>query len=99
MTTDRELLQQALEVAEESLGLVEYEYSDNWRHGVPTRAGQLAAIKEGLDKHRALIAALRDRLAREAAEEALGWHASACGEGSIPDVTVEALRKIEEVRK
>lgn len=49
------------------------------------------------DEQRTRIAALESAL--EQAQEALGWHASACSEDSIPDATVDALRAIEEVRR
>ncbi len=53
------VLSLALASLEESLDTVTHEYQTDWRHGMPTRAGQLAAMKQSLDAHHAAIAAAR----------------------------------------
>lgn len=54
---DTALMQRALDALAESLGTVEHEYVFDWRHGMPTREAQLAAMKAEND-------ALREDAAR-----------------------------------
>jgi hypothetical protein len=60
------LLKRALEALENSIDLVQHEYTANWRHGVPTRAAQLAALKADLDVHEAAITDIRAELSKSA---------------------------------
>jgi len=59
---DTALLRQCLEALENSIDLVQHEYRENWRHGVPTREKQLNGLKEQMDTHEATIDALKERL-------------------------------------
>ncbi len=59
----RKAAQQALEALTESVDAVRNEYVSDWRHGIPSREGQLAAMSDGVDKHEAAIRDLRAALA------------------------------------
>jgi phage shock protein A len=61
-TDDTALLRQALDALEESVDVVRHEYEADWRHGMPTREGQLANMRDSLDAHEAAIAAIHARL-------------------------------------
>lgn len=65
-TDDTALLRLALELLEDSIDTVRHEYESDWRHGLPTRAKQIAGMKEEVDKHEAAIAILRERLGEKA---------------------------------
>jgi hypothetical protein len=65
MSKLRKAAQQALEALEECVDLVRNEYATDWRHGMPTRAAQLASMREGVEAHEAAIAALRAALEAE----------------------------------
>jgi hypothetical protein len=65
LVSQKELLGVALEALEESVDMVRNEYAEDWRHGMPTRAAQLAAMKNSLDKHVAAIAAIRTHLGEQ----------------------------------
>ena len=59
---DTALLRQALEALEKSIDTVRNEYESDWRHGLPTREKQLAAMRELAERHEVTIFALRERL-------------------------------------
>jgi hypothetical protein len=59
----REAAQQALEALENCLDIVQHEYENDWRHGLPTREKQLAAMRDMVQQHEAAITALRTALA------------------------------------
>jgi hypothetical protein len=71
MTTLREAAQAALDALTESVDLVQNAYDENWRHGLPARAAQLAAEKTALDAHKSAIEALRTALAAQPAPDAM----------------------------
>ena len=48
-----------LAALEESVDLVEHTYLNDWRHGIPTRAKQLAGMREGVELHKEAIAIMR----------------------------------------
>jgi hypothetical protein len=73
MTDLRTAAAAALEALTESVDLVQHAYDSDWRHGMPTRAAQLAAMKDGLDAHHAAIEALRAALDAPQGEPASGW--------------------------
>ena len=51
---------------EESADLVSTEYATDWRHGMPTRAKQLAGMKALVDAHYAAIASAQAALEQKA---------------------------------
>jgi hypothetical protein len=55
----KEAVKVAVEALAESVDLVRYDYEEDWRHGMPTRAAQLAAKKSALDAHQAAITTLK----------------------------------------
>jgi len=59
----RTAAQQALEALENCLDIVQHEYENDWRHGLPTREKQLAAMRDLVQRHEAAITALRAALA------------------------------------
>ena len=63
---DRKTAEQALKSLTESIDLVRNTYNEDWRHGMPTRAAQLAADKQALDEHADAIEALTAALAQPA---------------------------------
>lgn len=71
MSKLRKAAEAALEALIESVGLVEAEYASNWRHGMPTRAAQLATELDSLNAHKQAIDALRAALAAPTAHDAL----------------------------
>lgn len=60
---------QALEALENSVDLVANDYHDDWRHGIPSRAAQLAGLKAQVEAHKAAIVALRAALGIPAPKE------------------------------
>ena len=68
--TLREAAQAALDALTESVDLVQNAYDTDWRHGMPTRAAQLAAGKDALHAHRSAIKSLRAALAAQPAPDA-----------------------------
>jgi hypothetical protein len=88
MTDLRTAAEQALEALTESVDLVQHAYDSDWRHGMPTRAAQLAAMKDGLDAHHAAIEALRAALAAAPPQVQPEWSCH-CDEQGIgtPGVT------------
>ena len=70
-----------------------------WTHGYETWAAEkdlfrLEAVPSAEATQPTQAQAPSEREALELAQEALEWHASACGEGCIPDGTVAALTAI-----
>lgn len=63
MTALRIAAQAALDALVESVDLVQHDYDSDWRHGMPTRAAQLASSLAALNAHKAAIDALRAALA------------------------------------
>ncbi len=74
---ERKVMQQALEALEESVDLVRHEYTNNWRHEIPSRAGQLESLRQGVEAHEAAIVALRTALAEPQPEPVAWCNASA----------------------
>lgn len=66
-----EVMRKALEALENSLDLVQAEYTDNWRHGLPTRAAQLDGLKQLAEDHASAIEALRAEIERLGAAPSL----------------------------
>lgn len=66
-----EVMRKALEALENSLDLVQAEYTDNWRHGLPTRAAQLDGLKRLAEDHASAIEALRAEIERLGAAPSL----------------------------
>lgn len=66
-----EVMRKALEALENSLDLVQAEYTDNWRHGLPTRAAQLDGLKRLAEDHASAITALRAEIERLGAAPSL----------------------------
>lgn len=60
-----EAMRLALDALNESVDLVKNEVAKDWRHGIPSRAGQLAGMQEGADAHVAAIEAAREVLAEQ----------------------------------
>lgn len=69
--TTTEVMRKALEAMENSLDLVQAEYTDNWRHGLPTRAAQLDGLKRLAEDHASAIEALRAEIERLGAAPSL----------------------------
>lgn len=61
----REALEAALDALTESVDTVRDEYVSDWRHGMPTRAGQLEARRKGVEAHESAITAARAALTTE----------------------------------
>ena len=59
----RDILQLALEALEESIDQVEGNYISDWRHGLLSRAAQLDGMRQGVEQHKAAIAAIKEALA------------------------------------
>lgn len=59
-----EVMRKALNALENSVDLVQAEYTDNWRHGLPTRAAQLDGLKRLAEDHASAIEALRAEIER-----------------------------------
>ncbi len=96
-----EVMRKALEALENSLDLVQAEYTDNWRHGLPTRAAQLDGLKRLAEDHASAITALRAEIERLEAVEPHGWlydwvHSSATGR---PDETYTGFTLNEDYAK
>lgn len=66
-----EVMRKALDALENSLDLVQAEYTDNWRHGLPTRAAQLDGLKRLAEDHASAIEALRAEIERLGAAPSL----------------------------
>lgn len=66
-------LRLALEALENSVDLVQAECQDNWRHGMPTRASQLAGLQKLAEDHVTAITALRAEIAALEKVEAVAW--------------------------
>jgi len=61
---NRELMQRALRALEESLDAIRLEYASDWRHGIPSRKGQVDNMRALLDEHEAVIRDLRAELTK-----------------------------------
>ena len=59
MLIDRNVVQAALEALEESIDTMRNAYDSDWRHGIPTRQGQLDAMKATVDAHAEAITILK----------------------------------------
>ena len=59
----KEVLTLALEALEESIDQVEGNYISDWRHGLLSRAAQLDGMRQGVEQHKAAIAAIKEALA------------------------------------
>ena len=59
MNIDRSIVQAALEALEESIDTMRNAYDSDWRHGIPTRQGQLDAMKATVDAHAEAITILK----------------------------------------
>lgn len=79
-----EVMRKALEALENSVDLVQAEYTDNWRHGRPTRAAQLDGLKRLAEDHASAITALRAELERMEAVEPVAW--GRVFEGEVCDI-------------
>lgn len=69
MSNLKQAAQAALEALIESVDLVQNDYDSDWRHGMPTRASQLAASLGALNAHKKAIEALRTALAEQPEQE------------------------------
>lgn len=62
-----EVLRLALYALMESVDLVQHDYNTDWRHGIPTRAGQLKASLYALNAHKDAIERIRALLTKRGA--------------------------------
>lgn len=62
MRSDEDIMRLALSALEDSRDIVWTEYTNDWRHGLPTRKAQLEGLRIQAEEHDAAIEALRQRL-------------------------------------
>lgn len=83
----------------ESADLVRQDYESDWRHGMPTRAGQLAAKKATVDEHDKAIAALDAAIQQIERAEPVAWQErQRCQDGPWTDWYDRAMRGINQPR-
>lgn len=96
MSNLRQAAQAALEALTESVDLVQHDYDNDWRHGMPTRAGQLKGSLDALNAHKAAIDALRAALA-EPQPEPVAWAHRYSDDGPLRTLRDSELDAIDDV--